>query len=243
MMQHVGCMLHHQMRGNKRNQWLGMWVACRVIEWGKKLTTWHVGCTPHCHEKKNTDDVACGLHAVSSNESKRETKTNDAACGLHATSLNEKGTDDTACGLHTALLNENEKKETDDMACGLHVTSSSSPPPPAPFYPPSPPSFGPPDMCCICWGCWWWLGGRWKVRGWAMDILALWSLSLHWIGPDWAFSRPLSGGSGWPRSGGGGVRKGRQHCCVGKLMSEVEMTWHNFADRSQAVWKKNTNFS
>ena len=61
-----------------------------------------------------------------------------------------------------------------------------------------------------------------------MDILALWSLSLHWIGPDWAFSRPLSGGSGWPHSGGGGVRKGHQHCCVGKLMSEVEMTLHNF---------------
>ena len=32
-----------------------------------------------------------------------------------------------------------------------------------------------------------------------------------------------------------GVRKERQHYRVGKLMSEVEMTWHNFADRSQAV--------
>jgi len=75
-----------------------------------------------------------------------------------------------------------------------------------------------------------------------MDILALWSLSM-------GFSRPLSGGSGWPRSGGGGVRKERQHCCVGKLMSEVEMTLHNCIaqierENSQTgCLKKNTNFS
>ena len=73
-----------------------MWVAHRVVERkGKKqkLTTWHVGCTPHCRtkgKKTKINNTAYGLHAVLSNERENKTRRselNEAAYGFHAASL------------------------------------------------------------------------------------------------------------------------------------------------------------
>ena len=105
MTQYVGCTPRHRTRGKqkgtdnaacglhatsskkreKRNGRHGTWIACRVVEQeGKKKerTTQHVGCTLRRRtrgEKKETDDKACGLHTVSSNE---RGKKRDRRCGM-----------------------------------------------------------------------------------------------------------------------------------------------------------------
>ena len=56
----------------------------------KKLTTWHVGCSPHCQtkgRKKEIDDTACGLHTALSNKRKenkikKELTTQHMGCTL-----------------------------------------------------------------------------------------------------------------------------------------------------------------
>ena len=189
--------------------------------------------------------MACGLHTMSLNErekkrnwwhgmwiahhvieregKKQKLMTQHVGCmPCHRTRWKKKETDDTACGLHAASSNERGWISWGSMwvPCCLFIITPL----------PQPPSIHSPHPSLALLRCVMfagvdmadgrWEGGLWPCGRWACPGLA----------QIWAFSRALSGGSGWPRSGGGGggVRKEHQHCCVGKLMSEVEMTLHNF---------------